>query len=179
MEDSAEMYFPKLAASTACPFVSSGVFFYNFWDILLTATPNLVPAVLRIRIILIRDPPFHFDADPDPTFHFVAYVDPDPAPHLRSLTYRPSTALFWTSTPLLCASTLPHFWTSAASEYWLVMRIQIRLLTLMLIPIWLFTLMRKRIRIQLPKLMRIRISNTCLLVFLPYFQKGKMTVKKN
>jgi hypothetical protein len=47
------------------------------------------------------DPAFHFnpDPDPDPAFHFNADPDPDPAPHrsernLRTLVYRPSMTPF-------------------------------------------------------------------------------------
>ncbi len=78
----------------------------------------------------------HFKADPDPAFHFNA--DPDPHPgdtNLRPLAHRPSRPPFWASTDL-------------------------RGSILSLISSYILTLMR--IRVQLPKTMRIRIRNPWL-----------------
>ncbi len=52
--------------------------------------------------------PHHFNADPDPAFHFNADSYPDPAPHLRSLVYWPFMAPFWASRPPLGEATALH-----------------------------------------------------------------------
>jgi hypothetical protein len=49
---------------------------------------------IRINLMRIPDPAFHFNADPDPAFYLNVDPDPDPVPHqrnanLRPLAYRP------------------------------------------------------------------------------------------
>ncbi len=101
---------------------------------------------------------FHFNADPDPAFHFNA--DLDPAPHqcdanLRPLGYRPCRPPLSLHAPI----TSLHFecpWPSMApfSEPRKLLNLDLMRIR---IQIQLFTLMW--IRIQFPKIMRIRIRN--------------------
>jgi hypothetical protein len=48
---------------------------------------------IRITLMQIPDPAFHFNADPDPAFHLNLDSDPDPVhqrnANLRPLAYRP------------------------------------------------------------------------------------------
>jgi hypothetical protein len=87
------------------------------------------------------DPDFHFDADPDPTFH----SDADPNPTFFSIRILPLTfSLIWT----LNCSKMSH----SGFHLFNLMRVRTRIL--------IFTLMRTRIlriRIQLPKMVRIHV----------------------
>jgi hypothetical protein len=102
------------------------------------------------------------NADPDPTSHFGA--DPDHVLHqsdanLRPPSHIPSRPPFGASTPTFWASTALHGFIVSLKSSWIFLLMRIRLFTLM------------RIRIQLPKTMRIHADPYPI----PWFATGTGT----
>ncbi len=123
----------------------------NKWHMSLTPAINwspmsATPAILFLPV-RVADP-YHLNADPDPPFHFNA--DPDPAPHIGDLwllIYRPSrTPILSLQTTIVSVHGPPwlHFEPLKLLKFLFLYKYGLRSC------IQLFTLMRVRIRIQIP-----------------------------